>query len=374
MKFSVLQENLNTALQNVSRFVSPKTQLPILSNILFQSDQGRLKLSATNLELGINYWLGAKLEDEGSFTIPSKEITEFVSYLSAGKIDVDLNDKSLLTVNSAKASSTFTTSPATDFPTSPSLDLSKAFDLDLSLLTKTVNQIVFASASDDTRPILTSVYWHFTPDQFTIAATDGFRLSVKTSKLVNPLNIQTDPDGFTFLVPARTLAEVVKLAKTSKTVKLGPSPDEHQLVFVLEDLELVSRLVQGDFPPFQKIIPKETATKVYLDRAELTQAIKIVSVFARESANVVKFSLKTNSIELSANAPQLGQNKVDVDARIEGAPLDIAFNFKFVSDFLNICTGDEVLIELNEPLSSAIFRDQADPEFTHIIMPVRIQD
>ncbi|HAP37399.1 TPA: DNA polymerase III subunit beta, partial [Candidatus Shapirobacteria bacterium] len=284
MKFSVLQENLNTALQNVSRFVSPKTQLPILSNILFQSDQGRLKLSATNLELGINYWLGAKLEDEGSFTIPSKEITEFVSYLSAGKIDVDLNDKSLLTVNSAKASSTFTTSPATDFPTSPSLDLSKAFDLDLSLLTKTVNQIVFASASDDTRPILTSVYWHFTPDQFTIAATDGFRLSVKTSKLVNPLNIQTDPDGFTFLVPARTLAEVVKLAKTSKTVKLGPSPDEHQLVFVLEDLELVSRLVQGDFPPFQKIIPKETATKVYLDRAELTQAIKIVSVFARESA------------------------------------------------------------------------------------------
>ena len=374
MKFSVLQENLNTALQNVSRFVSPKTQLPILSNILFQSDQGRLKLSATNLELGINYWLGAKLEDEGSFTIPSKEITEFVSYLSAGKIDVDLNEKSLLTVNSAKASSTFTTSPATDFPTSPSLDLSKAFDLDLSLLTKTVNQIVFASASDDTRPILTSVYWHFTPDQFTIAATDGFRLSVKTSKLVNPLNIQTDPDGFTFLVPARTLAEVVKLAKTSKTVKLGPSPDEHQLVFVLEDLELVSRLVQGDFPPFQKIIPKETATKVYLDRAELTQAIKIVSVFARESANVVKFSLKTNSIELSANAPQLGQNKVDVDARIEGAPLDIAFNFKFVSDFLNICTGDEVLIELNEPLSSAIFRDQADPEFTHIIMPVRIQD
>ena len=374
MKFSVLQENLNTALQNVSRFVSPKTQLPILSNILFQSDQGRLKLSATNLELGINYWLGAKLEDEGSFTIPSKEITEFVSYLSAGKIDVDLNDKSLLTVNSAKASSTFTTSPATDFPTSPSLDLSKAFDLDLSLLTKTVNQIVFASASDDTRPILTSVYWHFTPDQFTIAATDGFRLSVKTSKLVNPLNIQTDPDGFTFLVPARTLAEVVKLAKSSKTVKLGPSPDEHQLVFVLEDLELVSRLVQGDFPPFQKIIPEETATKVYLDRTELTQAIKIVSVFARESANVVKFSLKTNSIELSANAPQLGQNKVDVDARIEGAPLDIAFNFKFVSDFLNICTGDEVLIELNEPLSSAIFRDQADPEFTHIIMPVRIQD
>ena len=374
MKFSVLQENLNTALQNVSRFVSPKTQLPILSNILFQSDEGRLKLSATNLELGINYWLGAKLEDEGSFTIPSKEITEFVSYLSAGKIDVDLNEKSLLTVNSAKASSTFTTSPATDFPTSPSLDLSKAFDLDLSLLTKTVNQIVFASASDDTRPILTSVYWHFTPDQFTIAATDGFRLSVKTSKLVNPLNIQTDPDGFTFLVPARTLAEVVKLAKSSKTVKLGPSPDEHQLVFVLEYLVPVSRLVQGDFPPFQKIIPEETATKVYLDRTELTQAIKIVSVFARESANVVKFSLKTNSIELSANAPQLGQNKVDVDARIEGAPLDIAFNFKFISDFLNICTGDEVLIELNEPLSSAIFRDQADPEFTHIIMPVRIQD
>ena len=229
MKFSVLQENLNTALQNVSRFVSPKTQLPILSNILFQSDQGRLKLSATNLELGINYWLGAKLEDEGSFTIPSKEITEFVSYLSAGKIDVDLNDKSLLTVNSAKASSTFTTSPATDFPTSPSLDLSKAFDLDLSLLTKTVNQIVFASASDDTRPILTSVYWHFTPDQFTIAATDGFRLSVKTSKLVNPLNIQTDPDGFTFLERIKYLIlsviTVVFPVPAPAIMRSGPLPN-----------------------------------------------------------------------------------------------------------------------------------------------------
>lgn len=374
MNFSVLQENLNTALQNVSRFVSPKTQLPILSNILFQSDNGRLKLSATNLELGINYWLGAKIEKEGSFTIPSKEITEFISYLSAGKIDINLNDKSLLTVNSSKANSTFTTSPATDFPSSPTLDDSKTFDLDLSLLSKTVNQIVFAAATDDTRPVLTSVFWHFSPDQFIIAATDGFRLSVKTTKLVNPLNIQTDADGFTYLVPARTLAEVVKLAKTSKTVKIGPTSDEHQLVFVLEDLELVSRLVQGDFPPFQKIIPQETATKVFVDRSELSQAIKIASVFARESANVVKFSLKTNSIELSANAPQLGQNKIDVDARIEGNPLEIAFNFKFISDFLNICTGDEILIELNEPLSSAIFRDQSDPEFIHIIMPVRIQD
>jgi DNA polymerase-3 subunit beta len=146
------------------------------------------------------------------------------------------------------------------------------------------------------------------------------------------------------------------------------------LVFVLEDLELVSRLIDGEYPDYHRIVPESGATKVYLNRDEFTQAVKQTSVFARESANVVKLSLKSNSIELSANAPQIGQNKASVDARIEGEPLEIAFNYKFISDFLNICTGEEITLELNEPLSPGLFRDQSDPHLTHIIMPVRIQD
>jgi len=374
MKLSLLQENLNTALSSVSRFVALKAQLPILSNILFSTDSGRLKLSATNLELGINYWLGAKITDEGSFTIPAKEITEFVSYLPTGKLDLELNPQSLLEVASAKAQSTFTTTPSADFPALPSLNDKNSLEIDLNVLSDTISQVAFAAATDDSRPVLTAVLCRFTPDSLSLVATDGFRLSLKEIKLVNPMTLPKGQENLTFLVPSRSLLEIVKLAKSTKKLKFGLSSDAHQLVFVLEDLELVSRLIEGDYPDYQRIIPGSFATKIHLDKTEFSQAVKIASVFARESANVVKLSVKSSSIDVSANATQIGQNKAAVDARVEGEPLEIAFNYKFISDFLVACKGNDVVIELNEPLTPGLFHDQTDPRFTHIIMPVRIQD
>jgi DNA polymerase-3 subunit beta len=374
MKLSLLQENLNSALQSVSRFVSLKAQLPILSNILFSTDSGRLKLSATNLELGINYWLGAKITTEGSFTIPAKEITEFVSYLPTGKLDLELNPQSLLEVASAKAQSTFTTIPSTDFPTLPSLDDKTSLEIDLNILSDTISQVAFAAATDDSRPVLTAVLCRFTPDSLSLVATDGFRLSLKEIKLVNQMVLPKGQENITFLIPSRSLLEVAKLAKSTKKLKFGLSSDAHQLIFVLEDLELVSRLIEGDYPDYQRIIPESFATKIHLDKNELSQAVKIASVFARESANVVKLSIKNSSIDVSANATQIGQNKAAIDARVEGEPLEIAFNYKFISDFLTVCKGNEVVIELNEPLTPGLFHDEVDPHFTHIIMPVRIQD
>lgn len=374
MQFSVLQENLNSALQNVSRFTSNKTQLPILNNILLATDNGRLKLSATNLELAINYWIGAKIDKEGSITLPSKEITEFVSYLPTGKLDLSLNDKNLLFLKSPKAESTFTTIPPADFPSIPPINPKTAFELDFPLLLQAASQIAFAAATDDSRPVLTAVLCQFTADNLTLVATDGFRLSLKTIKLTDPIKFNKDKDEFVFMVPSRSLTEIVKLAKSAKKIKLGLTQDEHQLVFILDDFELVSRLIEGDFPDYQRIIPESYTTKVFINRDEFIQAVKIASVFARESANVVKFTVKPAGLELTANAPQVGQNKTTVDARVEGESLEIAFNFKFVSDFLNVCKGEEVIIELNTGLTPGFFHDQSDPHFTHIIMPVRIQD
>jgi DNA polymerase-3 subunit beta len=374
MKLSLLQENLNIALSSVSRFVALKAQLPILSNILFSTDSGRLKLSATNLELGINYWLGAKIADEGSFTIPAKEITEFVSYLPTGKLDLELNPQSLLEVASAKAQSTFTTIPAADFPVLPSLNEKTSLEIDLNVLSDTISQVAFAAAADDSRPVLTAVLCRFSVDSLSLVATDGFRLSLKEIKLVNPLVLPKGQENLTFLIPSRSLLEVAKLAKSTKKLKFGLSSDAHQLIFVLEDLELVSRLIEGEYPDYQRIIPESFATKIHLDKNEFAQAVKIASVFARESANVVKLSIKSSSIDVSANATQIGQNKATVDARVEGEPLEIAFNYKFISDFLASCKGNEVVIQLNEPLTPGLFQDVADPHFTHIIMPVRIQD
>ena len=374
MKLSLLQENLNTALSSVSRFVSLKAQLPILSHILFTTDTGRLKLSATNLELGINYWVGAKIDQEGTFAIPAKEITEFVSYLSSGKIDLSLNSQSLLEISSPKAQSTFTTSTPSDFPSLPSLDEKTSIELDLKVLSETISQVAFAAATDDSRPVLTAVLCRFTPDSLNLVATDGFRLSLKEIKLVNPIKLPDNQESLTLLIPSRSLQEITKLAKSSAKLKFGLSKDSHQLIFVLEDLELVSRLIEGDYPDYMRIVPSSFSTKISLDKNELSQAIKIASVFARESANVVKISIKSSTIEVSANAAQVGQNKVTVDAKVEGESLEIAFNYKFISDYLSICQGDEVIIELNEPLTPGLFHDSKDPHFTHIIMPVRIQD
>lgn len=370
MKVSLLQENLNSALSHVSRFTASKAQLPILNNILVSSDEGRLKLSATNLELGINYWLGAKIEIPGEFSIPAKDISEFISYLPAGKIDLDLNDQLLLSITSPKANSTFTTMPATDFPILPVVDETKTLSLNSSLLLKTIQQVVFASAVDDSRPVLTAVLCRFTSDSVTFVATDGFRLSHKSIKFVDPLPIS---ETQTYLIPSRCLSEIAKLSKNNETIKIGLS-NEHQIIFVLNDSQLVSRLVEGDFPDYHRIMPESFSTKIYVNRFELSQSIKMASVFARASANVVRLSIKSEGIELTANAPQVGHNITRLEAKVEGEPLDIAFNYKFISDFLNIVQGEEIVIELNQPLSPGAFRDQSDPELTHIIMPVRIQD
>ncbi len=374
MELSLLTENLNNALTHVSRFVSTKAQLPILSHILFSTDTGRLKLSATSLEMGINYWIGAKIETEGSFCVPSKDISEFISYLPSGKIDFNLNEKNLLNIKSLKASSTFSTLSSTDFPQIPTIDPTTVFELDLPVLLDSMTTVAFASATDDSRPVLTSVLCKFTPESLTLVATDGFRLSLKTIKFQNQIIFPDGQESLTLLIPAKSLAEVLKIAKIAPKIKIGLTPDRHQVVFVLEDLEIISRLIDGEYPNFERIIPESSPTKVYINKEELSQAIRLASVFARQSANVVKFSLKNNSLELSANAPQIGQNQVSVDARIEGEPLEIAFNYKFVSDFLSIVKSDEIIIELNQPLTPGAFRDPQNPDLLHIIMPVRLQD
>lgn len=373
MKLSLLQENLNTALSNVSRFVSSKSQMPILNNILLSTDNGRFKLTATNLDMGINYWIGAKIEEEGNITIPSKEITEFVSYLSSGKIDISLTSNNLLIINAPKAESTFTTMPSLDFPEFPSISKDSLIEIDSALLVEAISQIAFSAAVDDSRPILTSILCQFNEDNLTLVATDGFRLSLKTLKLINPISLKPGQNNL-FLIPAKSLIEVTKLAKTTKKIKIGLTSDEHQIVFVLDDLELFSRLLEGEYPDYKRIISDFYSTKVFINKDEFSQAVKIASVFAKESANVVRFNIKNSNIEISANAPQIGQNKNNVEAKVEGDPLEIAFNYKFLSDFLNVCKGKEIIIELNESLTPAFFHDPLNPDFTHIIMPVRLQD
>jgi len=370
MKLTVLQEDLHRALSLASRFTTSRAQLPVLANVLLSTEDHRLRLSATNLEMSVSLWLGTKTEKEGATTLPAKEIAEFISYLSPGKITLESQGESGLKVISPQSSSTFSTISAADFPQIPVPDPSKTFTLDLDTFAKDVEQVALSAATDDTRPVLTAVLWEFSSDSYQMVAADGYRLSLKKSALKNPALAPKQ----SFLVPVRILQELVRSLKGSEKLQIGLTKDAHQVVFALPDLHFVSRLIEGDFPDYQRILPADYKVKLVLDKEELLQAVRLASVFARESANVVRFSVAVDSLTLSANSPSVGENQVKVPAKVDGETMEIAFNYKFVLDYLSICEADTVEIRFTESLSPGLFLDAKDPAFTHLIMPVRLPE
>jgi DNA polymerase-3 subunit beta len=372
MKLSILQENLARGLSTTSRSVATRAQLPVLSNILLATDQGRLKLSATNLETGINFWLGAKIEKEGALSVPAKILTEFVSSLPAGKIEMETKEGSLRLVSGSYEASFVGMAPS-EFPAIPSLK--KKADLQFSgqLLTSAINEVAFAAAQDEGRPVLAGVLLQIQDSQLVLVATDGYRLSLKKIKEISGLDkVKELKKGL--VLPARTLLEVARMT-VEKEANLGLSvtPEASQLIFATSESEIVSRLIEGNFPDFEKIIPGKGKTKVILDREDLTRAVRMAAIFARESANIIRFQVSGSSLQVSANTAQVGDNKSLLDAKIEGEKGEIAFNSRYLLDFLNIVGSEEITFEMSGTLNPGIFRPVGEPSYLHIIMPVRVQ-
>lgn len=373
MKLELLQEDLNRGLSIVSRFVASRPQLPVLANIFLSVEKNnQLRLAATNLDIGIQYWLGAKVEKPGQLVVPAKEVSEFVSYLGAEKLTLAAEGKLKLKITSRSGETVFNGMDPAEFPQIPAVNQEKTVSLSTAELSQVVNQVGFAAASDDSRPVLTAIYWQFTPAGYQMVATDGYRLSQKTVA-VKEVKL-TDKEEAVFLVPARSLIELVRLAAEEKEFRFGLTDDQNQVVFLLPSLQLNSRLIEGEFPDYQKIIPQQAKVKVMVDREAFYRAVKISSVFARESANIVKLKLEKEKIIISANAPSVGENKTEVEAKIEGQDLTIAFNYRFLLDFLNVIPEkeEEIIFEFTEPLSPGVFKIKGDSSWLHIIMPVRV--
>lgn len=375
MDLLILQENLNKGLGVVSRFVASKSTLPILGNILLTTDQGRLKLSATNLENGINLWLGAKIEKEGSITVPAKLLTEFVNSLPSEKIKMETKETSLF-IEAGQFKANFNGTPPTEFPQIPSFDGEPVLVFSNKNLTEALSQVIFAAAQDDGRPILTGVLIMVQGKRVSLVATDGYRLSLK-NVLVKENKLKKN-----LLIPAKALLEISKMAqekneKEEKEVKIGLTPEKSQVIFLLPDIELSSRLLEGEFPEFEKIIPKNSSTRVEIDKEEFLKAVRITSIFAREQANIIKLKVDPTAnegkITISAENPQLGGNESEVSAKTEGEKLEIAFNYRFLLDLLSCPLGEEIVFEANGSLSPGVFKIKGDDSFLHVIMPVRIQ-
>jgi len=376
MKIQLLQENLAKGLSIVSHTVSSKAQLPILSNILMTTDKGRLKLSATNLETSINYWLGAKIEEKGNTAIPAKALTEFVSSLPAGKIQLQTKENELKII-SGPYQAKFVGLPASEFPSLPILTAKP--NLIINNLVASVPQVTFATAQDETRPALAGVLLKILAKELILVATDGYRLSKKKIMEVKE-NQKTKELVKGLIIPSWTLNEITRImGEKEMTGKIGLNINQklNQVIFSADEVEMASRLIEGNFPDFKKVIPESSETKLMVEKETLLRAIKIASIFARESANIIKLEIttgKSSQLKISANTAQIGSNISKIEAKIEGKANKIAFNSRYLLDFLNNVQSKQIIFEMSTGLNPGIFRPVDDDTFLHIIMPVRVQE
>ncbi len=369
MKVRVLQENLVKALTVASRFVSPKVQLPVLGNIFLFSKKTKLQVASTNLETSISITVPADSLQDGQITVPGKAITELITNLQAGTLTLE-GEKEQLRISAANFESTLTGMNASDFPPVPSvIGKEESLILPKNLFLNAISQVSFATSTDETRPILTGVLFIFQKNQIIFVATDGFRLSQKKMKT------KVSPKIEKLILPRGTIVEVSRIIAENEEILMAFNPNQNQVLFGNEGMVLSSRILEGEFPDFEKIIPKETITEILLDKEDFLRAIKLASVFARDAGNVVKIKGGRSFVDIFAESSSSGNQTTRIDAKIEGEEkIEIAFNYRFLEEFLHAISGEAAKIGLSNSSSPGVFTDPSDPDFLHLIMPVRIQE
>jgi len=373
MKLQVLQESLSQALTITSRFASSRAQLPVLANVLLSARKNKLLVSATNLEISVCLTIGAKVKKQGEITIPARVITDLISNLKTGTLNLKA-DKEILELSTQNFSSKLTGMNSADFPEVPKEVGKGSLNLQASTLLESLSQVLFAASIDETRPVLTGVLFIFGKGSLILVATDGFRLSQKKLSLKSTKSALQDQK---VILPKTALIELSRLAGEDEGIKFSFKKGENQVIFGADRAVLASRIIEGDFPDFERIIPKDTNFKIEVDREEFLRAVKLASVFARDAANVVKITVDKDAISLSAESSLAGSQEAVVDAKIEGEPekgFAIAFNYRFLEDFLQSIKGDEVQVDLSSSSAPGVFTDPKDKDYLHLIMPVRTQD
>jgi DNA polymerase-3 subunit beta len=377
MKLSCLQENLNRGLGMVGRAAATRTTLPITNNVLLASDQGRLKLVATNLEMAVTCWIGAKIDEEGSITIPAKLLTEFVATLPNDKIDVKLAPKGkTLELKCARFEARISGVDAKEFPPIPKVDDGITAKVSINALRQAISQVVFAAATDESRPVLTGVSAEFEGKALTLAAADGFRLAVY--KL--PLSAAVGEKS-TAIIPSRTLAELNRLMGDSEDpIEIKVNAAKSQILFKLKDIEMVSQLVQGNFPQYNQLIPQSFNTRAVLDVAQFRNATKTAAIFARDGSGIVRLiitpgesDVAPGKLSISAKSEEIGEDTGEIDTVVQGAEAKIAFNGRYLTDVLNALKETSVAVEVTTPSSPGVFRPVGSDNYLHVIMPMFVQ-
>ncbi|MCX6014960.1 MAG: DNA polymerase III subunit beta [Chloroflexales bacterium] len=377
MKLTCLQENLKRGLSIVSHAVAGKSTLPVLSNILLATDNGRLKLAATNLELGITCWIGSKVDREGAVTIPAKLLTDLVSSLPNDRITLELDSTSQsVKLMCARYENNINGIDADEFPALPTLEEREPNAVfSCEVLREAIDQIAFAAATDDSRPVLTGVLLRLRDGYATLASADGFRLAQRVIPLTTPVNEPVE-----LIIPARALIELARIiAGSESNVAMTITPGGGQVLFHTEDIDLVTRVIDGKYPDIERVIPQQYTTRTLVDTSELAKAIKVASLFANASASIVRLTIEPGGdtapgrINISANAAEVGNNSSIVDGMVHGEGNKIALNVRFLQEAINAIKTAQIAIETQTEQQPAVFRPVGVDGYIHIVMPMMVR-
>ncbi len=379
MQLSCLQENLNRSLSMVQRAVATRTTLPITQNVLISTDNSRLKLSATDLEIAISTWVGAQIEVEGEITVPARLLSDFVASLPEQRIDIESTEEPLsLALSCARSAANINGQSADDFPPIPTIDEGSVGRIAAPVMREAINRVAFAAATEDSRPVLTGIQVEMSGDSFTFAAADGFRLAVYEGKLAEAV-----AEDLSFIVPARALQEVSRLmGMQSDPVEFTVTPQKTQALFRMENVELVSQLVQGSFPNYRQLIPDAYDTRAVMSQEDFLQATRTASIFAQGGSGIVRLNMTASEngtpgkMAVSARAEELGDHTGEVDAQIDGENAKIAFNSRYLNDVLDALADGDVALETTTPSSPGVIKPAVgddDNTYTHVVMPMFVQ-
>lgn len=366
MKFTCTQENFTQGLGAVAHIASKNTNLPILNNILVKAEKSGIILSATNLEIGVTTHVRGKVENEGAFTVPARLLAEYVNLLDQKQITVELDGTTLL-VRSQDAQTKLRGIPAEEFPLIPTVEAATKFQVAATDFRDAVSQVVFAAATDDTRPEISGAYLHFAEKTLTMAATDSYRLAERTLALSG----NKGERSMSVIVPTKTLQELVRLTGSGDGM-ITFCLTQNQALFLYEDSSLISRLIDGQYPDYKQIIPTSSATQCVIETAAFVQAVRATSLFSRPGINDLTLTIApTGTIKLSATNAQVGENQQTIAAAVEGSDNSIVFNSRYLLDGLTTVPTDRVVFAMTNSASPGILRGEGNEDFLYIIMPIK---
>jgi len=369
MNIICLQENFKKALNIVERIIGRNLTLPILNNILLSIENNKLKISSTNLEIGINCWIPGKIKERGSITVPAKLINDFVNNLPNEKIELKVKDKQL-ELKCKKFKSILKGLSADDFPIIPKIKLQPLINIKNNLLKNSFTQVVEMASTSESRPEISGIYINFYKNIIKLAATDSFRLAEKNIE-INSKELKEQ----SIIIPQRTVLEIIRILgeKEGQEEEIKIALSNNQILFDFNSTQVISRLIDGQYPDYQQIIPSNSQTEIVIDRVELINNIKVASLFTGKVNDIKMFIDPGKSIiEISSKNTDVGENKSKIEADIKGNEVEVIFNYRYILDGLNNIYSDKVIIGLNDNIKPVLIRPVGDLSYSYVVMPIKV--